>query len=134
MRCLFAILMTVALSFILGCKPAESGRPTVEAKGKVTKGGEPLQVAGRDAGLGMVKVEFVPAEGNTTEIFGATADERGEFDMPGGMPAGKYKVAVYQWDPYPQTDKLKGQFSAEKTSIVREVTGKEAIVIDLDKP
>lgn len=93
-----------------------------------------MQVAGRDIGVGMVQLEFVPAEGNpATETYGAVVDAEGKFDMPGGMPPGKYKVAVRQWDPYPQTDKLGGKFSATATPIVRDVTGDQPIEIDLDK-
>ena len=52
----------------------------------------------------------------------------------GGLPPGKYRIAVRQWDPYPDTDKLGGKFDAQNSPIVREITGEEDIVIDLSKP
>ena len=127
------ILVVLTLLSCLGCG-GETGPKLVKAHGTVTKGGEVLQVAGRDIGVGMVQLEFIPAEGNpATETYGAVVDAEGKFDMPGGMPPGKYKVAVRQWDPYPQTDKLGGKFAATATPIVRDVTGDQPIEIDLDK-
>ena len=45
-----------------------------------------------------------------------------------------YRIAVYQYDPFPGKDLLNGQFSREKTPIVREVTGGEEINIDVGNP
>ena len=63
--------------------------------------------------------------------FSAAADEEGNFDLPGGMPAGKYRVVVRQWEPYPQIDKLKGRFAEENSPLVVEVDGKTPLQIDL---
>ena len=50
-----------------------------------------------------------------------------------GVPPGKYRIAVQQFDPYPTTDKLDGKFAPGKTTIVREVNG-STLDIDLAKP
>ena len=51
-----------------------------------------------------------------------------------GIPPGKYRIAVRQWDPYPDRDRLEGKFSEKETPIVRDVDGKTPIDIDLSKP
>ena len=77
-------------------------------------------------------------EAKAGEVFTTHADENGAFKMAGrlgnGLPPGKYRIAVRQWDPFPQTDRLGGKFGEKSTRIVREVTGKEEIVIDVSKP
>lgn len=41
---------------------------------------------------------------------------------------------VRQWDPYPQNDKLGGEFSEANSRIVREIGGGEDISIDVSRP
>lgn len=113
---------------------------TVACKGKLLKGGKPLEVAQRELGLGQVAIEFIPmpdpnaAGPPSTERFGTTVDAQGNFSRPGGIPPGQYKVAVRQWDPLPNNDKLNGAFAEDKTPLVRTIDGKADIVIDLDQP
>jgi len=114
---------------------------TVDCKGKLLKGGKPLEVAQRELGLGQVAIEFIPlpapdAAGApaSTERFGTTVDAQGNFSRPGGIPPGQYKVAVRQWDPLPNVDKLNGAFAEDKTPLLRTIDGKSEIVIDLDQP
>jgi len=97
--------------------------------------GQPLQVAQREIGVGQVAIEFIPAEpaGPAPQTYGAQADAAGKFSLPGGIPPGKYKIAVHQWDPYPNVDKLQGAFSKEKTPLVREIDGKSPIDIELNQ-
>jgi hypothetical protein len=89
----------------------------------------------------MVRVEFVALDHSGKETGtppeGTIADDEGHFDLPGpdgtGLPPGKYRIGVRQWDPYPNLDQLKGRFDAKTSPIVRDVTGDE-IIIDLAQP
>jgi hypothetical protein len=51
-----------------------------------------------------------------------------------GIPPGMYKITVEQFDPFPTTGKLGGQFNERNSKIEREVTGSDHFDIDLDKP
>jgi hypothetical protein len=128
-------LVLLCLLPLTACsKPA--GPQMVACQGTLLKDGKPLEVAQREIGVGQVKIDFIPADatGPTPQSFGATVDPKGNFSVPGGMTPGKYKVAVYQWDPYPNVDKLQGAFAPDKTSLIREVDGKSDIKIDLAQP
>lgn len=130
-----SLLLTAVL---LGCTACNSstGPQLVECRGTLLKDGNPLEVSGRDIGVGMVSIDFIPvdATGPAPQSYGAKADAQGKFSIPGGMLPGKYKVAVRQWDPYPNVDKLNGAFAEDKTSLVREIDGKSEINIDLARP
>ncbi len=122
---------------LAGC--GGSGEEVVPARGRVLLNGEPLQVRGRDVGLGSVKVEFyrLGEEGAPSDApEGMVVDERGYFELPGrdgrGIPPGKYRVAVYQYDPHPE-DKLGGRFGKDNSPIVVEVSGKEDLAIELSE-
>jgi len=99
-------------------------------KGKVLKGGQPLKVSDK----GMVQVRFVSENSAPSAQVGPD----GSFTMTGtdgkGIPAGKYKIAVFAFDPYPTKDLLGGKFSEQKTTIEREVKPGQELVIDVDKP
>lgn len=127
-RSLPAFAVLVAL--FVGC----GGGGGVIPRGKVTKGGQPLKVSEK----GMVQVRLFPAEGTVETTYSGQVAADGTFQVKGSdgkaIPAGKYKIAVFQLDPYPTTDLLKGQFDEKKTTIVRDVSGSQEIVIDLDKP
>jgi hypothetical protein len=135
--CLFLSALLCVIT--VGC--GGSGEEVVRARGKVTNAGQPLQVEGRDLGLGMVKIELYPIGDDgqqSTNPEGTVADADGSFEVPGrdgnGIPPGKYRIVLRQWDPYPQVDKLKGRFDEQNSQIVREITGKEEILIDVSKP
>jgi hypothetical protein len=131
----FALVVSV-----FGCN-SPSKEPVAEVTGRVTSAGAPLQVAGREMGLGRVEVRFhlLDADGKPHDDFESTAtDEQGNFTVRGrdgqGIKPGKYRIAVYQWDPDP-TDKLEGKFSSENSKIEREVGPKGATIeIDVSKP
>jgi len=118
-----------------GCKQEK----LVIARGRVTCNGQPLQV--KDAPvLGRVAVSFIPvSEELRTRIGPQSAlvnQEDGTFTVGGadgrGIPPSQYRIAVYQYDPYP-TDQLKGRFREDSTQILREVTGEGDIEIDVSK-
>lgn len=132
------LVASLSLGLLLGCsKPRDNSIPV---RGRVTNAGTPLSVAGREARIGMVQVKFlrVNDDGSTDpEPWTATVDEQGKFEVPGkdgfGLPPGKYKIAVFQYDPHP-TDKLGGKFNEKNTKIVRPVEDGKDIEIDLSKP
>lgn len=138
MRCNFrsVALVVLAAIVVLGCQ-SQPQEKVVTVSGRVTNAGAPLEVAGRDVGLGRVEIAFhrIEADGTvSTEFESAAADEEGRYRVRGrdgqGVKPGKYRIAVRQWDPDP-TDKLQGKFSVENSQIEREV-GESETVIDID--
>lgn len=135
-RFLFVIL---GCMFAMGCANAPDER-LVEVKGQLTNAGQPLKVQRQDVGLGLIQLEFyqIQAQGQSTDPETARLDEQGRFTVPGrtghGIPPGKYRVAVRQWDPYPDFDRLKGKFDAKHSPIIRQLTGQEEVLIDVSKP
>jgi hypothetical protein len=104
--------------------------------GKLTNNGQPLTVSDK----GMIVVSFIQ-EGSQPGQPGAYPVDLGPdgtFTVKGtngqGIPPGKYMISVQQLDPYPTTDKLKGQFFGSKSPIVREIKGSTVLDIDLAKP
>ena len=131
--CACAVLLS-----LFGCtaKPSDA----LPVRGKLTNNGEPLQVKGREIGLGYVELHFYRINDDGSigkDPADAAVDESGEFTIRGrdgqGLPPGKYKITVRQLDPAPDTDKLQGRFNLQNTPIVGQVTGEE-ILIDLARP
>lgn len=138
-RPLWLTALAVAALSLAGCG-GPSGPPCFKVTGTVTKGGQPLEVKGRDVGQGMVQVCFylLNEQGQLAgEHWDSTVNAQGHYKVFGpsgkGIPAGKYRVAVFQWDPYPGIDKLKGAFSEKKSPVVRDITAATEIDLDLDK-
>lgn len=136
------LIAGIILAGFIGCEsPAvrqdKAGRFSVS--GKLTDGGSPLQVEGRDIGLGMVKIQFLELDESGSLIdedsdLETTVDAEGKFNVPaGGLLPGNYRVAVYQFDPYPGNDVLKGKFDLHNSPIVQEFTDDTTLDIDLSK-
>lgn len=130
----------LACSLALGCSGG-SGGDTVIVRGKLTSAGQPLKVRGQDAGLGLIQLEFYPIAENgqqSTDPEPARLEADGSFTVPGrggqGIAPGKYRIAVRQWDPFPDFDKLGGKFDAERSPVVRRITGQDEVLIDVSKP
>jgi hypothetical protein len=123
------------LALVAGCTKQYQVGGTVKLTGKVTKDGEPLQVEGREMGLGMVQIGFCQLENekDPVRIRTATAmvDEDGSFEVVDGLEPGLYVVTVEQWDPYPSTDRLRGKFNDQNSKIVREISADTELVLDL---
>jgi len=131
---------------LLGCLVAagcggSGGEEVVEVKGRLTNAGQPLEVQGKEVGLGLVQLQFYrlgPDGKPSTDPEGARLDDQGNFTLPGrdgkGIPPGCYRIAVHQWDPYPQVDRLEGKFDVEKSPITREIDGKSEVIIYVSKP
>lgn len=142
--CLFELALAAACAAILGCgSPTPPEGEVVIVRGKVTDGGQPLKVARADVGAGWVQIQLWKDAGqgvaaDSNQIYSTKADDSGAFEVKGrfgnGIPPGKYRIAVRQWDPYPDKDRLEGKFSEKQTTIVRNVDGKTSIEIDLAKP
>lgn len=124
---------------MFGC--GKGGPTTYRVTGRLVNNGQPVTVPATEAALGSVQIRFLLlAEDGTADgySFDAPTDAEGAFSVQGatgrGIPPGKYRIAVYQYDPYP-IDKLRGAFAEEKTPIVREITGSTDLgTIDLAKP
>jgi hypothetical protein len=106
-------------------------------KGKIVKGGQALVAKGRlPPGSIPWRVEFISMDGKTS--YQAVVEEDGSFSVPGigkGIAPGKYKVAVYFFDPGPPNDILKGTFGSDRTKIVVTVEARKDVgTIDLDNP
>lgn len=133
------LLFAVALA-LAGCG-GPAGPVCVKLTGSLTKGGQPLQVHGQEADLGRVQICFyvLNEQGQPAgEHWDAKVGADGKFRVYGpsgkGIPPGKYRIAVFQWDPYPGTDKLNGAFSEKKSTIVRDIAGDTELTIELDRP
>lgn len=105
----------------------------VKPRGKVTNEGKPLTVSDK----GLFVMSFI-LDGNSGKAYEVDTKRDGTFTVPGpdghGIPPGKYRISVEQFDPYPTTDLLMGKFKGPKSPIVRDVSGSGSLDIDLSKP
>ena len=118
-------LLAATLGPIAGC--GKSGPKTVRVTGRILLNGQPLAVTPTEAQLGAVQLRFIElgADGAPSgPSYSANAKPDGSFNVLGiggrGLPPGNYRIAVYQYDPYPE-DKLGGRFSDERSKIVRRI-------------
>jgi len=135
----------LAIVLLAGCGPKYVTNAGVKVKGRIVKGGQPLQVPGRESGTGWVEVNLTPVSVEDLKQYVDTSEQTdadGNFviEYERGLPPGKYKVAVYQRSTGLESDDLKGAFSKEKTAITvdldpAKVGGTQDVgTIDLDKP
>lgn len=135
-------LQVLAAAFLIGwmaagCSSRYEVKGTVKVSGKVTNAGVPLEVQGREMGLGMVAVGFCPlgdGKAMAVETASASVDSEGQFEVIDGIEPGKYLVTIRQWDPYPQVDKLNGKFDERNSRVIREITEDTEIVLDVSQP
>lgn len=115
---------------VAGC-----GSSSVKVTGKLTKRGTALSVTEK----GRILVSFHPEDtADTKGPYPADVNQSdGTFEVKGkdggGIPPGKYRVSVQQFDPYPGTDLLKGRFEGRNTKIVVDVKGGDVGEIDVEK-
>ncbi len=131
-RAALRLALWAAVVLAAGC-----GASRVKVAGTIDRGGKPLQVGKQ----GMVRVIFHPlldGESGTKTTYPGLVKEDGTFEVLGqggkGIPPGKYRVEVHQWDPYPKVDKLQGKFGPASSPIEVNVTGQNEIHLDLDRP
>jgi len=132
-------IVGMSLPLFTGCGGG-SGEKTVQTKGRVTNAGEMLDVERRDVGVGMVQVIFTSVDESENNIGESSASKvlvDGSFSVGGrsgsGLPPGRYRIGVEQWDPYPQIDKLKRKFSPTNSKIIRTIDG-SPIELDVSRP
>ncbi|MDB5391947.1 MAG: hypothetical protein JWM11_7593 [Planctomycetaceae bacterium] len=129
-----ALFVAVLALCVSGCGGA-SGPPRAKIRGEITNNGEPLKVKPM---VGRVQVTFYPV----TEPGQPPSDPQeaavlpsGEFKVHGtdgkGILLGKYKIAVRQWEEFPNKDVLQGKCDKDNTKFIRDVTGKEDIILDV---
>jgi hypothetical protein len=130
-------LFVLILAALAGCSSAPS-EPAVEVRGRLTQAGQPLTVKGREVGLGLIELKFLPLgpDGKPgAAFFQASVDEQGYYTVPGrqhqGLPPGKYRIVVRQWEPYPQTDKLGGKYDEKNSPLERTLDKPGALDLDL---
>jgi hypothetical protein len=136
---LFALGTKAAILAVLvvGCGGPVVEAPTAALKGKITKGGQPLPVNTSMGAYAYVEAILIPPGGGAPYTTRVAADGSFAVELAEGasIPPGQYRVAVRQWEPYPQTDKLGGRFDEKNTQIVVTVAAPpKELVIDLDKP
>src|SRR5262249_40538131 len=129
-RLLPGLLLILGLLVCLeGCGGSSKGKVT----GKITKGTEPLKVSKQ----GKVQLILYPYPdvpgGKKYKSYPAMVQDDATFEVT-DVPTGKYLFAVEQLDPMPATDLLEGKFGKDRSEIIRDVTGKEPINIDVGKP
>ncbi len=129
----------LALTLVLLFSGCKSRPKTYKVTGRVHRGGEVLKV-NQPQVLGRVRVQFVPIGGaGVAGARDAVVDhETGKFAVKGpdgqGLLPGKYRICIYQYDPFPSNDVLQGEFGEAKSPFVREITGDSDFDLDLAKP
>jgi len=130
-----ALLAGCLLALVLpACK---SGPQKYKVTGKVTKGGQVLKVDQMTGKL-IVRFDGMDEPIKDAREYAVIESDGASFNVPStdrkGLLPGKYRVVVQQFNPFPQDDKLKGQFGEGKSPIIREVkAGDNHFEIDLDK-
>ncbi|MCR4415429.1 MAG: hypothetical protein NUV77_23720 [Thermoguttaceae bacterium] len=139
-----ALVATVVCLGILGCGTQEK---RVIVTGKVSEGGKPLDLSGKEYKVHAkaVEVTFYPVDSagkvlQNKPTYGATVQADGSFKIEGengtGLPVGKYKVGVVHRDPMYRTPKGQGdrfdqRFSLEKTPFVFDIQESKSIELDV---
>lgn len=137
-----ALLSSTVVALLLSGCGAEKPNydQTVILKGKLTKSGTPVQVDKAKLGdYARVEATFIPVASTGGPKMSAEVKDDGTFTLATSegkpLPPGKYRVAVRQWEPYPQTDLLNGKFDEKNTPLVVEIGDpSQELLIDLDKP
>ncbi len=155
--CVCSLLGAFVCATVAGCSSGQKEGPVVLVTGKLTNNGVPLEVKKGPGGGGVEIVfsEFVEGKNRPSldKVFSTSVDANGAFKFGGrfgkGIPPGKYRVGVHQWEPVQRqpgekmpkgasskgTDLLEGKFDNLTSPIVREVTEKaRTIDIDIAKP
>jgi hypothetical protein len=125
----------LVLAASTGCGGTPSAPPGVTVVGVLVRAGKPFVLPGRDVGLGDVEVHLVPVglveapAGTETGLQAESglADGNGRFEIRGaggGVPPGRYRVAVFARDRGFQSDALGGAFAPERTPLEIELPEK----------
>jgi len=137
MRSLLSATLLGLLGIVAGCSESDKGPPKVGISGKVVNKGTPLALESKGPpGSSKVELSFWPVgpDGKVPTVANPTfaiVKDDGTFKVDGGIPTGKYKVVIHQWNPFPNNDILKGKFSKEKSSVVEDITGEKTLDLDV---
>jgi hypothetical protein len=150
MKCgAFCLFVVLGFSFAAcGCnRSGPGGEKKSVIKGRVTNAGNVIPVKPM---VGIFKVRFYrmqnDADDKTADPFDAVVDtQTGNFEVKGpdgkGIPSGKYRITIQQFDSFPsspdkadEADAYKGKFAPGKSPIIREVGASGEIIIDVSKP
>jgi hypothetical protein len=126
-----------AFACLNGCGSGGSGSEKLpRVTGKLLKGGLPVKppdtskLPPGDPGLQVIFVRVGDAKAGE-EYRASVNAEDGTFAV--AVPPGRYRIAVIM-APIESSDLFKGKYNAQNSKIERDITGKEDVVIDLDKP
>ncbi len=128
--CLPLVLLIGLLS--LGCGASS----TVNARGRIIKGGQPF-VTAEGEGLRIIFAPETPPAGTQYDSYAAEFHrEDGTFVVKGkdgkGLPPGKYRVSLELMKN--KEDRFKGQLQGPKSPLTCEVSGSGSdLVLDLDQ-
>ena len=122
-----AIGLYAVIVFTSGCKQENK----VTVTGSVVRGGQPIACSANGYVQVILQPDVDAGEQYTTRT--ARCEKDGTFKII-EVSLGKYKVGIEQLDPNPQIDKLKGEFRAGESKVIRDIDGKAPLTIDLAKP
>ncbi|HZZ81764.1 MAG TPA: hypothetical protein VFE62_24900, partial [Gemmataceae bacterium] len=119
-RILSLTIAIAGLAILAGCGPRGYSKIT----GKLVDNGKPVTVSDK----GVIQVSLVAVDDTSNTGYGTTVNKDGTFvvnkQADGNYPkAGKYRVNVQVYDPYPGDDKYNGKFVGQKSPLVVDVAG-----------
>jgi hypothetical protein len=118
----------LCLVMVSGC-----GRP-VPVSGRLLYNGEPLTGRGPDD-ITMTFCRVVDGKDQWAELKRVDVNqEQGTFQLPVGLVPGTYRITVHQRDPQTGKDRFQDAFRQGTSPLLREVTGKDELVLDLARP
>jgi hypothetical protein len=124
-RLIPSVCLLALLAGFTGC----GGSKKVSVSGTVTRGGEKMTWPNG----GILLVIFIPEDRQRdTNVYNATTDTATSTYKIDALPAGKYTVAVQQFDTK-FMDALGGKYDPGHTELAYEVT-QNGQVIDIDVP
>lgn len=128
------------LLVVIGCGgPTDGSAPL---SGRVLLRGQPIQVRGRDEGLGWVKLKLLPAAAaldDTSKIVEAGISPQGDFQIQkhngngkAGLLPGKYRIGLEVED---NGARLHPEYDLSRSKLVRELPPPEGeLVLDFAAP
>lgn len=126
-KCLSMCAMTLLCGVLLGC--GEAGSTKITAKGQLLKKGQPLKV-GTQVFTQMVFYTDTK-DPKTYNTYSAMVNPDGTFEVV-NIPPGKYLITLELTGD--AGDLCQGMFRKDNSKLIREVTGKESIQIEITKP
>jgi len=125
---------------MLGCGGSSDG--SAPLRGRATLRGQPIQVTGREDGLGWVKLKLLPADAtvnDTSKIVEAGISPEGNFQIQqhngngkAGLLPGKYRIGL---EVENNGKRLYPEHELARTKLVRELPPPEGeLILDFSTP